>query len=392
MTDLQDLLEQATDLVEPPGLAAGALAEARRRRARSRGFASALVAAAAVVVLIVSVRVVTGDPRSDAPPADPATPSVTEVPTAPAIARSRIQEVWDPRGAEGQPVVDLGVPRVLETLTAGPVDRPVVVLDDGSRARVVSAEGLVADLALPDGLGELRTVSLSPDGTRLAAVGISGFFWRPVDGDWRRVELSQQATGEGIEVTWAPDGGSLVLRSHLAGIRIDLASGEQSRLPMLRAYEPWTFAPDGTIVTTGRPDFRRWDGDEVVSVVRLGPLESLQRPVAGASLLAAARANVSVGEKRLAEDSDGLIAVDGETLVTRGFLRVPSAASSYVDGGALTPIAWLDDDTLLFTVLPKDAPKRYLMTWDVATGEVSRVSCWLSEYDATFATDLLARG
>ncbi len=387
MNDLRDLMERSTDGIDAPALAGRALVAARRRRTRAR----AVVAVAATVAVVTGVAVV-GRIGGDGAAPQPAPAPVTVVtPTAPEIPRERIQPVWDPRGAEGRPVVDLGVPRVMETLTPGPVDRPVAVLDDGTSARLVSADGVVAGLSLPDGVERWRTVSLSPDGTRLAVVGVSGFFWRPVDGEWREVAVGDHSLGEGIEVTWAPDSASLVLRSHLAGTHVDLATGEQERLPMTRNYASWTFGPDGGVVTTGRPGVREWVDGRIDREVLLGPLENLQRPVVSDASIAAARANVTWEERRRAEDSDGLVALDRTTLETRVFLRVPYEASYYVDGGALTPIDWLDDDTVLFTVLPKGAPKRYLMAWDVTTGDISRISCWLVADDAVFATDLLAR-
>jgi hypothetical protein len=392
MNELHDLLERATDRIESPDLAVRALAGARRRRTTRRGVAAAGAAAVLVLVVALAGQLTRGDDDT-APPVSPSpTPSGDTVSTAPAIAAGRIQPVWDPRGAESLPVADLGVPRVMESLSSGAVTRPVAVLDDGERARLVSADGLAADLPLPDGLGRWRTVSLSPDGTRLAAVGISGFFWRTLVGDWQRVGLDDedQVTGEGIEITWSPDGSSLVLRSHLAGVQVDLDTGEQTRLPMLRNYASWDFAPDGTVVTTGLPGVRGWDDREVSRETLLGPVENLQRPVVGETSIVAARGNTSWPDERQPDDYDGLIALDRESLETRGFLRVPDQVGYYVDGGVLTPVAWVDDDTVAFTVLPKDAPKEYLLTWDVETGEVSRVSCWDRSYDAVFATDLLA--
>jgi hypothetical protein len=142
-------------------------------------------------------------------------------------------------------------------------------------------------------------------------------------------------------------------------------------------------------VTTSLPGVQEWKAGEVVPITSLGPLENLQRPVISETSLAAARANAEWGPGRPVDDYDGLIALDRKTLETRGFLRVPYEASYYVDGGTLTPIGWLDDDTVLFTVLPKNAAKQYLMTWDVETGEVSRVSCWEQSFHAVFATELL---
>jgi hypothetical protein len=390
MNELHDLLERATDRIESPDLAAQALAGARRRRTTHRSVAAA--AGAAVLVLVVAlVGQLNRGGDNSAPPVMPSpTPSKDAAPTAPPIAAGRIQPVWDPRGAEGLPVVELGVPRVMESLVPGVVTRPVAVLDDGRRALLVSADGLAADLDLPEGLGELRTISLSPDGTRLAAVGISGLFWRSLDGGWQRVDLDDedQVTGEWIGVTWASDSSSVVLRGG-AAVQVELDTGKQRRLNGVRD-QSWALAPDGQVVTVSLPGVREWTDGDIVRETLIGPLENLQRPIVGDASIAAARANVSWPEERHADDYDGLIALDRRTLATRGFLRVPDQAGYYVDGGTLTPVVWLDEDTVAFTVLPKDAPKEYLLSWNVETGDISRVSCWLTSYDAVFATDLLA--
>ncbi len=337
---LPDLLHRATDRIDGPDLAARAWAGGRRRRARNRGVAAAVAAAAAVVAVVVSVELTTGGgARVDPPPAQSPSPTPTAaVATAPAIDPSRIQPVWDPRTVEGLPVTDLGVPRVMESLVPGEVSRPVAVLDDGERARLVGGDGKVADLALPDGLGEQRTVSLSPDGTRLAVTGISGFFWRPLDGDWHRTGEA----GEGVAITWLPD---------------------------------------------GTP--RLGEAGDLIEATSYGALENLQRQVGSTTSVAAARANASWPEERQPDDYDGLIAIEGDTWATRGFLRVPDQRGYYVDGGTLTPIAWLDDDTVAFTVLPKGAAKEYLVTWNVDTGELARISCWAKSFSAVFATGLL---
>ncbi|WP_244928871.1 hypothetical protein [Nocardioides sp. W7] len=393
---LRDVLDRATELIEPPDLAAVALAEARRRRTRRRGAVAALTAAAAVVVLIVSARVITGDRTTEPPPADPASSGTTQVPVAPAIPVDRIQPLWDPRGVEGLPVLDLGVPQVLPVGTTGGVDTAVALLDRDDETLLVGSNGVQTTFDLPPGLGARRTVSLSPDGTRVAAVGISGFFWRSLAGAWTRVDVPTSVLGEWIEVTWMPGAQAVVLRGDLAGVRVDLSTGIQRELGFLRGYVAWGPAPDGRVVagsgpaSASAPSVRELVGDQSVRRTYLGPLENLQRPVVGAASIAAARANTSFPDPPAPDDQDGLIALERGSLATRAFLPVRYEASYYVDGGALTPRAWLDDDTVLFTVLPKGAAKEYLVAWNVDTGQLSRVACWPSDFDATFAVALLA--
>jgi hypothetical protein len=308
---------------------------------------------------------------------------------APAITPSRIQPIWDPRGVEGLPVTDLGVPRVMESLAPGVVTRPVAVLDDGRRTLLVSGDGTVDDLQLPRGVGPWRDVSLSPDGELLAVAGIGGFYWRTLGETWRHIAVEgDRSFGDGAEITWGPDSRSVVVRSYDTAQQIDLVTGDERRLPMLSDYESWAFAPDGAVVTTS-PAVRLWQRESLLSETSLGPLESVQRPVVDERSIAAARGNTSWGEERSRDDNDGLIVVDRETLETRSFLPVVDHASYYVDGGALTPVAWIDDDVLAFTVHPMDAAKAYLVTWNVETGVLSRVSCWDSSFSAVFAVGVL---
>ena len=129
-------------------------------------------------------------------------------------------------------------------------------------------------------------------------------------------------------------------------------------------------------------------GDDAAQVGG-GPLEGLILPAVGAADIAFARANLALGDRP--DDRDGLVVVDRESFEARAYLPVPDDHDYYVQAEELRPLTWLDADTLAFTVLPRGAAKEYLLTWDVETGEISRVSCWLASYDAVFATDLLGR-
>lgn len=385
MTDLRDLFDLATDRVEAPGGAAAALGSARRRRTARRSLAATATAVVLVTGVALAGRI--GGDRSVEPAPVPTSTPTTVVPAPPAIARSVIQPVWDPRGAEGLPVVELGVPRVMESLTPGTVTRPVAVLDDGARALLVSADGYSEELSLPDGMGEERTVSISPDGRRLVAAGASGFFWRELDGEWREVA---GVPGE-ARLTWAPDSSTLVAQGWSRAVRIDLASDSVEDLPYLGGVLDIGIGADGRIVGTDPESVVEWLDDRELGRFRKGPLEGLQSPVVSDASLAAARVNITWSGPTRETDFDGLIAIDRETLETRGFVRVqvPDVGAGYGDLGAIKPLAWLDEDTVVFTVLPDGAPKEYLLTWNVETGELSRISCWLSSETAVFATDLL---
>ncbi len=369
MPELHDLLDRATDAIEPRGGAAEALRVVRRRRTQRRGTASALAAATAVAVVVVGVRLGTAG-TDDSMPRPAETPTAAGIPdVAPEIAPDRIQDVWDPRNVEDLPVTDLGVPRVMPSDPAGSIDRPpVALLDNGSHVLAVAADGAAVKVALPDDVGDFRTVSLSPDGTRVVVVDSEQLSWRHVNSStWRRIQIEEKGVlGDGVDVEWVGARSAVVLRGWRASARVDLDTGQQQ-------------AVSGDVLA------------EAGVGVLLGPLGGLSRPLIADDSIAAARTNLVTEAPRSAEDADGLIALDRETLETRGFLPMRYEDAWYVHGGNLTPIAWLDEDTVAFRVLPPDSPKECLVTWNVETGELSRISCWLTSYQASFATGLLGR-
>ncbi|WP_134765304.1 hypothetical protein [Nocardioides sp. 1609] len=401
--DLHDLLDRATDAVQPVGMAVRARAVAHRRRVRRRGVAAGLASAVAVAGVVVAVQGA-GGPAADAPttPA-PATTSTAPTPAEPLVAPDipldRIQDRWDPRGVEDLPVLDLGVPRVLPVADGGEVTTAVALLDGDDATLLIGADGAQTSLTLPDGLGTSRSVRLSPDGRRVAAVGSTGFFWRDLDGGaWQRVDVPGHAR-EG-SVGWLPGSDVVVLQGYGPGVRVDLATGGTRLLPHLAEYVSWAADPDGRLTyqlpadgpSIDGPALVREDGDGGTTEVFPGPLESIQRYALSDSSMAAARADGAIyGGEPAAHDVDGLIALDRVTLATRALLPVEDRAGYYADGGNLVPTSWLDDDTVLFTVLPRDAAKEYLVAWDVGTGDLSRVACWPTAYDASFASDLAAR-
>ncbi|MQW75783.1 hypothetical protein GHK92_07850 [Nocardioides sp. dk4132] len=391
---LHDALHRASDAIEAPGMAGAALAEARRRGARRRGVASALAAAAAVVVVVVSVQVATDDPRAENSPHRPTSPTTGAAATAPPVPRSRVQELWDPRGAGALPALDLGTPHALPAAPTapGPIAEAVALLDDDARPLLVAADGTAVELDLPADLGRWRSLALSPDGRRVAALGRAVFVRDLTERSWQRIERPRGIDVE-AHVRWFSDD-VLALESYRGTVRLDLRTGEQQALPFARSTSSWAPAPgdDSYVAHTlsGVHALRELRGAEEVARTHLGQIGSLQRFVVSDDAIAAARGNTTFPPTAPQDrDRDGLIAVDRGTLETRALLPVPYESSWYSDGGNLSPLLWLNDDTVLFVVQAPDAPSEYLLAWDVETGDLARVTEWPAAYVVTFAVDLL---
>ena len=389
---LHDVLDRASDAIEAPGMAGAALAEARRRRAHRRGLVSALAAAAAVVVVVVSVQVATGDPRAENSPHQPSSPTTSAAQTAPPVPRSRVQELWDPNDAAQLPALDLGAPAALPPASdgAGPLTEAIALLDDDARPLLVGADGTAVALDLPASLGRWRSLALSPDGRRVAALG-SAVFVRDLDaGSWTRLERPRGIDVEG-QLRWVSTN-SLILSSYRTGVRVDLDTGAQQELPFARSTSFWAADPSGDSYVahslSGVHALRELRGGQEITRTDRTQIGSLQRFVVNDDAIAAARANPTF-PPAAPQDRDGLIAVERGTLETRAFLPVPYESTWYSDGGHLTPLLWLDDDTVLFVVHPRGLSTEYLLAWDVATGHLARITEWPEEYVVTFATDLL---
>lgn len=397
---LHEALDRATDAVEPVGMAGSALATARRRRTRRHGIAAGALSALLVVGVVTALQA-TRSPGSDATRSPAASSSASgdvrapdEIPTAPTIPADRIQPAWDPRNVAALPAADLGLPAALPPADSGAVTTAVALFDGDDETLLVGQAGARSRLELPAGLGPSRSVSLSPDGRRVAAVGGSGLFWRELaGGSWRRVDVPARVVRDEATATWLPGSEGVVLQGSRGGLRVDLQSGSQELLPQLRGYAWWAAGPDGRLTYLSSdaqaPIAVEQEGGGVQQIHR-GHLESLQRYAASATSLAAARADGGVyGGKPAPDDRDGLIALDLATLSTRAFLPVPTAGHWYSDGGHLTPLAWLGEDTVLFSVTPQGAVTTYLVTWDVESGELASATRWPEDLRASFATELL---
>lgn len=311
MTDLHELLERATDRVEAPGFASGALATAQRRRRTRR----ALAASAAVVVVVAGIAVAgqLRDGRSSEPTPAPAPPTRTAEPDL---------VTFDPQEVDDLPVAPADPMSLLPEVLDVPASTPSLVEDPVAAA--------VLTVGRPD------------------AVKVLG-----VDGDWRHV----YAPVEGGSVELAPDGTRLLVQTADGVDLWDVATGERTTLPL--PPEPgndigWTWTRDGALVVFDLG--RAWEVDEATGgVIRRIDRDGLW--------------DVGVDVGWSDRDDSLVVSVDGHRLLVRD-----DSQATYANGG-LSAQALLDDGTVLLRVLvdPGPAASIRFVAWDPRTGDLSLV-------------------
>ena len=168
MTGLHELLELATDRVEPAGLAPAALTTARRRR-RTRRAAAASAAVVAVVVGVVAAGQLGGGTPADPEPAPP----VETVEPAP----------WDPRDVDRLPPAAadvapllpdvLRVPDLAPPVEDQPVEAAVLAVDDGADVLLLGTDGRWHCVVVADRRLRIPPV-LSDDGRRVSVASDHG--------------------------------------------------------------------------------------------------------------------------------------------------------------------------------------------------------------------------
>ncbi|WP_340538103.1 hypothetical protein [Nocardioides sp. GXZ039] len=397
MNTLHDALERATDAIEAPRLAPAALLSARRRRARRRGAAAGVVAAVAVGAIVTATVVNAGSGTPG--PAVPSLPtssqeSTTEIEpdpepaTAPPIDPAVVQDLWDPATVADLPWAEgTSFPRSLDPRDVAATqsdDTPVLAaVDDGEAISLWHASGARTEIDYPEpAFNEHSAPALSPDGSVVAFAGRSALWTSTDGGEWARRAYPdgfQVAPDWGVELDLDADGGLLVgqfVRDWRSWYLPSGGDGATSRLE--GAPYDLAAAPDGALLgfLGGPPrqvvEFR---GGEQTSAVYSDELQSLNRPAATDDVLAAVRGVGNWTPPREGAEENGLIAVERDTLATRAYLPIRDPHDSYTDGGTMAALAWLDDETVLASVILGGTPgTQYLFTWNVATGQLSRVS------------------
>jgi hypothetical protein len=416
MTDLDRVLHEATEHVASPDLAGRALAGAHRRRRRrtAAGAAAVLVLVAGVVTWELQrpvqradvVQTPTPSPTPDAQETRPG-----ELPTPPPIDPDVVQEVWDPETAPSLPGTDLGLPESLDP----PTGVPGLTGIPAARAAVLR-QGLLHVLGEDGGwrvtrLPEEREpdsehdLALSRDGVIVSIAGTTGLLSLDVrSGRWRRAAYPDgfpQSAEYGVGLT-AQVGELAWLEAGDRRWQVDVQTGEADEVLLPRRLHDVAFAPHGLVVGVGSPERPHLvrtvelvaPGARTPYVFRADSLDSLTGLASDGASLAAMR-GVSVSGPDL-EDvfRNGLIALDLDDLSTRAYLPVEDPDWAYSDGQALQPVAWLDADRVLVSVVALDggydSGDRTLFTWDVETGELRRVTSLPASLPYDVALDLLA--
>lgn len=247
MTDLHDLLDQATDRVEAAGLSNGVLAEAHRRRVRQRGVTAGAIAAVAVVAVVIAGNTIGGGRATRELP--PATQSTTESTTVP-IGQAR----WDPREVESLSVASdqvapllpdtLDVPDLAPHVEDDPVDAAVLSVDDGADVLLLGTDGRWRCVVVPGKAGPAPF--LSADGTRLAVPVADGVVTVDLTtGERSRRPLpSSAASWPSPPVVAAARGWSVVPVAGLAGgsvlLRVEPPGGTDRQGWWLVQWDPAT--------------------------------------------------------------------------------------------------------------------------------------------------------
>ncbi|MDQ4051611.1 MAG: hypothetical protein M3237_02785 [Actinomycetota bacterium] len=416
-TDLHQVLERATDAIDSPALAAGALDVALRRRVRVRGSVGVGAVALVVAAVVVGLQVA-GSERTQPPLVTPPRTTETATPDAPLIDPDVVAPAWDPATVPSLPLdPHLALPQVLDppanapALENAPLGSAVAAMDTGDAVGFVSTDGSWRTVDHPEPALEPAyvrdTVAISAGGDVLVFAGRTRLWWLDVrEGEWRDVpypqEMDLQAewdmrlvlrTSATVEIS----GYAMVeRRSRLRTWAVELSTGTAELVPYL--LDNTGFRGETTVrldVVEGRRVLFQWTGTTLHRSLFVDAFHSLLYPVVGETSVAAAREVSSFHEPREVTEWDGLIAFDLVGGRTRAYLPVRDENAWYSRGG-LMPVAWVSDDVAVIRVIPKDsggyeAGTAYLATWNVETGALARVSSYEVTAGLVLAPDILLR-
>jgi|GEM_PF-3373481 len=321
--------------------------------------------------------------------ARPGTQDPEATTSASTIDPDRVQPAWDPDDVRELPAAGVLLPAVLVPEgDPGPVrGSAVAAADADGRCWVLGTSGEWTSTAYPE--PELpfvgRQVAIASSSDVVVVTGRRALWRRDVSsGDW--IEVPYPA-GFRTRFDYSPtlavdDDGRILLGQDQRWWLIDTDGGAPTRLPFDRFDDVMTSGGDvlaSRFANTSPPTraVEEWRSGSIISSQDATGFQSLQRPVADERSIAFARARTGYTVPASAVESDGLLALDRDGLTTRAFLPVPSRASYYSDNGGLSPVGWLDPDTVLVAVRPRSDPDTtWLVTWDVETGELARAASY----------------
>jgi len=387
MTDLQTVLELATDEIRSPDLARTAVAAARRRRVRRRGLGGAAVAAALVTGVAVAPHLVDrGDdpvhepirrPSSAPTPTGAATTTPTGAPTPSGPSSADVQPEWDPRKVDALPAAPRGLapalpdivdpPSSAEALADSPVTSAVLSVRGESALMLLARDGSWRSVPLP--AGEPSFVELTRDGTRLLLQTTEGVdVW-----DLPTGTVQSLPRPEGYEPSLSPswswvDDSTLLLDDAAGGWLVDAETGAAERVPYPEAGKYWwAIDPEGWLVESA--DFV---DPAVLTDWKDGEPRSLDMRPIGRLASLVADSEVIVGTTY--ENGPFSVVVAGRAdLSPRAVLPLADPEANYSNGG-LQVAALLDDGTVLLQVTVFLGGGHFswrLVAWDPGSGALS---------------------
>jgi hypothetical protein len=303
-----------------------------------------------------------------------------------------VQATWDAHGAADLPQRESVLPRTIER-PSDPFELPLsgparlVMADGQERIHLLESDGRWGWTQAPS--GSAYTTSLSDDGTMLANAGNGKLFVTDVrygSYGWRQLELPpglpEMWTSLDANLQWIGDD-RLVLSTYGAGVAVfDVDSGGFTTpgFDLVRMIG-YAVTPDGGGVVFGESldglVIREVEDGTVVRSLAADSLGHFWQPIANST--------------RVVGDVDGILGADPPT-DHAGFVvldRDGYAATSYLpiagtthhpgistagDPGQVSPIAWLDDHTVLLKHGSTLGKPWTLVAWDVETGELTHVS------------------
>lgn len=391
MTDLQQVLREATDHLASPDLAGRALAAAHRTRVR-RASAGAL---AAVVLLGGGVAWAVQDPVPHADVVD--TPGPTPTPsTTPSVVDTdpATQEIWDPFTVVDAPRRSSVLPDELSPPSAAPsiADAPlsdIVVAwpEEGEDLRLLASSGDWRSVpgtatAIQGSLYDVVKPAISPGGDRVAMATDAGILVVEAGGAQQVVPWPPELAGPfdtRPAVLWRPDDAGFVVMHWARPWLVDLEGNGEPAPFGDRNNSQVMVDPDTGVVRESRwrnSMIMTWDGDEVVDrVPRRGYGE---RFVTRHGLVAYTG---SPGQFDMGVLKSGPIVLDPASGDILGYAPIRDRDSVYSDNGHLTAMGFLDEGTILLLVTPMDFrtmeagdARTHLVAWDFGSGDFSLIA------------------